>query len=96
MRIWLTAMFMLVTAFAAVVAYEIVRPILEDTLNRASQTRFEEVAEQFEDLLQRDNTPNVAQLESFTATRGLQWGIVKAKTGEKLLGDKDLDWQPVP
>ena len=31
MRIWLTAMFVMVTAFAAVVAYETVRPILEDT-----------------------------------------------------------------
>jgi signal transduction histidine kinase len=93
MRIWLTAMFVLVTAFAAVVAYELVRPILEDTLNRASQTRFEEVAEQFEDLLRRDNDPNVAQLESFAVTRGLQWGIVKAENGTKLLGDRDLqDW----
>ena len=94
MRIWLTAMFVLVTAFAAVAAYEIVRPILEDTLNRASQTRFEEVAEQFEGLLDRNNGElNVAQLESFAVTRGLQWGIVKAKTGDKLLGDRDLqEW----
>ncbi|HEY0129412.1 MAG TPA: hypothetical protein VGB40_09610, partial [Rubrobacteraceae bacterium] len=59
MRVWLTAMFVLVTAFAAVAAYEIVRPKLEDTLNRASETRFEEVAEQFEDLLRRDNEPDV-------------------------------------
>lgn len=93
MRIWLTAMFVMVTAFAAIVAYEIVRPIFEDTLNRASQARFEEVAEQFEDLLRRDNQPNVAQLESFAVTRGLQWGIVKAENGTKLLGDRDLqDW----
>ncbi len=96
MRIWLTAMFVLVTAFAAVVAYGIVRPILVDTLNRASQTRFEEFAEQFEDLLERDNDPGVAQLESFAVTRGLQWGIVKAKSGQQVLGDKDLRWHLGP
>jgi signal transduction histidine kinase len=93
MRVWLTAMFVLVTAFAAVAAYEIVRPKLEDTLNRASETRFEEVAEQFEDLLRRDNEPDVAQLKTFAVTRGLQWGIVKAESGQKLRGDRDLqDW----
>src|SRR3712207_8287351 len=47
MRVWLTALFVLVTAFAAVAAYEIVRPLLEGTLNRASQARFAEGAEQF-------------------------------------------------
>jgi signal transduction histidine kinase len=92
MRIWLTALFVLVTAFAAIVAYEIVNPILKDTLNRASEARFQQVGEQFEDLLRRDNTLSVAQLQSFATTRGLQWGIVSAKTGEKLMGDRDLDW----
>ena len=93
MRVWLTAMFVLVTAFAAVATYEIVRPKLVDTLNRASETRFEEVAEQFEDLLRRDNEPDVAQLKTFAVTRGLQWGIVKAENGQKLRGDRDLrEW----
>jgi signal transduction histidine kinase len=93
MRVWLTALFVLVTAFAAITAYEIVRPIMEDTLNRASEARFQEVAEQFEDLLRRDNNLSVQQLESFAATRGLQWGIVKAESGKKLRGDRDLaDW----
>ncbi len=93
MRVWLTAMFVLVTAFAAIAAYEIVRPKLVDTLNRASETRFEEVAEQFEDLLRRDNEPDVAQLKTFAVTRGLQWGIVKAENGQKLRGDRDLrEW----
>lgn len=93
MRIWLTAMFVLVTAFAAIVAYEIVRPILEDTVNRASEARFQEVGEQFEGLLQRNNNQiGVEHIKAFAATRGLQWGIVNAKTGEKLMGDRDLDW----
>ncbi|CAA9437826.1 hypothetical protein AVDCRST_MAG82-2612 [uncultured Rubrobacteraceae bacterium] len=37
MRIWLTALFVLVTAFAAITAYEIVHPILYETLNRSSE-----------------------------------------------------------
>ena len=90
MRVWLTALFVLVTAFAAITAYEIVRPIMEDTLNRASEARFQEVAEQFEELLRRDNNLSVQQLKSFAATRGLQWGIVKAQNGTKLRGDPDL------
>jgi signal transduction histidine kinase len=90
MRVWLTALFVLVTAFAAITAYEIVRPIMEDTLNRASEARFQEVAEQFEELLRRDDNLTVQQLQSFAATRGLQWGIVKAENGKKLRGDRDL------
>jgi hypothetical protein len=44
---------------------------MEDTLNRASEARFQEVAEQFEDLLRRDNNLSVQQLEAFAVTRGL-------------------------
>lgn len=93
MRIWLTALFVLVTAFASVVAYEIVRPILEDTLNRAGQARFEDVAEQFEAQNQASNDWTVQRIKTFAAIRGLQWGIVSANSGEKLLGDRDLrEW----
>jgi signal transduction histidine kinase len=94
MRVWLTALFVLVTAFAAVVAYEIVRPMLEDTLDRASEARFKQVGEQFEGLLQQnDGRVTVQQIQSFAATRGLQWGIVN-QDGEKLQGDQDLLWLP--
>src|SRR3712207_9416944 len=62
MRVGLTALFVLVTAFAAVAAYEIVRPILEDTLNRASQARFEEVAEQFEEQNRLNNEWSVQRI----------------------------------
>jgi signal transduction histidine kinase len=93
MRIWLTAMFVMVTAFAAIVAYETVRPILEDTLNRASQARFEEVANQFENEIEKNPTLTPQRIQSFAAIRGLQWGIVSAKDGDKLKGDRDLsDW----
>jgi hypothetical protein len=82
MRIWLTAMFVMVTAFAAIVAYETVRPILEDTLNRASQARFEEVANQFENEIEKNSTLTPQRIHSFAAIRGLQWGIVSAKNGD--------------
>jgi signal transduction histidine kinase len=91
MRIWLTAMFVMVTAFAAVVAYETVRPILEDTLDRASQARFEEVAQQFENEIEKNQNFSLQRIRTFADIRGLQWGIVSAKTGTKLRGDRDLD-----
>jgi signal transduction histidine kinase len=91
MRIWLTAMFVMVTAFAAVVAYETVRPILEDTLDRASQARFEEVAQQFENEIEKNQNFSLQRIQAFAEIRGLQWGIVSAKTGAKLRGDRDLD-----
>jgi signal transduction histidine kinase len=94
MRIWLTAMFVLVTAFAAVVAYETVRPSLEETLDRASQARFEEVAEQFENEIEKNPTLTPQRIQSFADIRGLQWGIVSAKNGEKLMGNRDLEWHP--
>ena len=93
MRVWLTALFVLVTAFAAVAAYEIVRPILEGTLRQASEARFEQVGEQFEGLLlQNGGQISVDQIQTFAATRGLQWGIVRLQGGVKLQGDDDLDW----
>ena len=91
MRIWLTAMFVMVTAFAAVVAYETVRPILEDTLDRASQARFEEVAQQFENEIEKNQNFSLQRIRTFADILGLQWGIVSAKTGTKLRGDRDLD-----
>jgi len=96
MRVWLTALFVLVTAFAAVTAYEIVRPILEQTLNRASDAAFRQVGEQFEASLRRDPTPTTPQLEAFAATRGLQWGIfrVEGKAVIRLQGDDDVE--PLP
>jgi signal transduction histidine kinase len=93
MRVWLTALFVLVTAFAAITAYEIVRPILEGTLRQASEARFEQVGEQFQELLQQnDEQVSVEQIQAFAATRGLQWGIVRSGDGVKLQGDDDLDW----
>src|SRR5215218_11443921 len=53
MRIWLTALFVLVTAFAAITAYKIVHPILYETVNRSSEASFKQVGDQFEDQVRR-------------------------------------------
>jgi len=93
-RVWLTLLFVLVTAFAAVTAYEIVRPILENTLDRASQASFRQVGEQFETRIARKPDVSEQFIRSFAASRGLQWGIVRAEDSRKLQGDEDLEWDP--
>jgi signal transduction histidine kinase len=92
MRVWLTALFVLVTALAAVTAYGIVRPILQETLDRASEAAFRQVGEQFENELRRNaNQIPMARIKAFATTRGLQWGIVRAKGGKPLDGNLE-DW----
>jgi signal transduction histidine kinase len=92
MRVWLTALFVLVTALAAVTAYGIVRPILQETLNRASEAAFRQVGEQFENELRRNaNQIPMVRIKAFATTRGLQWGIVRAKGGKPLDGTLE-DW----
>jgi signal transduction histidine kinase len=86
-KIWLTALFMLVTAFAAIAAYEIVRPILVDTLDRASNRAFEQVGEQFQQTLERrGGNVTLPEVQSFAAGRGLQWGFVRADDGTQMGG----------
>jgi len=95
-RVWLTLLFVLVTAFAAVTAYEIVRPILEGTLDRASQASFRQVGQQFEDRVARKPDVSVQFIRSFASSRGLQWGIVRVEGSgaTKLQGDQVLEWDP--
>ena len=95
MRIWLTALFVLVTAFAAVTAYKIVHPILYETLNRSSEAAFKQVGDQFEEQVQRlrerGETLNEQRISAFARSHGLQWGIVKAEDGNQTQGNLD-DW----
>ena len=93
-RVWLTVLFVIVTAIAAVTAYGIVRPILETSLSRASDATFRQVGEQFERALRRDPSPTPQQIEDFAEARNLQWGIVRVDggNGSKLQGDEDLEW----
>ncbi|MGI8650017.1 MAG: ATP-binding protein [Rubrobacter sp.] len=92
-KVWLTALFMLVTAFAGIAAYEIVRPIMEDTLDRASNRTFEQVGEQFQAQFANSDGLTIRRIQSFAASRGLQWGIVQAENGTILDGNLD-DWDP--
>ena len=91
-RVWLTALFMLVTAFAGIAAYVIVQPILYQTINRASAVGFQQVGQQFQTLLQKNGgkvTPQ--QIRSFATNTDVQWGIVRARDGKILQGNLD-DW----
>ena len=94
-RVWLTALFMLVTAFAGITAYEIVRPILINTLERSSEAYFAQVGNQYEELLQRNGGSITQQrIRAFASTQGLQWGIVRAPDQRKLQGSDNLEWNP--
>jgi signal transduction histidine kinase len=95
MRIWLTALFVLVTAFAAITAYQIVHPILVETLNRSSAAAFNQVGDQFEAQVQRLNERgeklNEQRISAFARSHGLQWGIVD-KAGNQIQGGNLDDW----
>jgi signal transduction histidine kinase len=93
-RVWLTVLFVLVTAISAVTAYGIVRPILEESLSRASDATFRQVAEQWDAQIRRDDSPTVQDMQAFAETRNLQWGIVQVEDGRRLRGDLDLEWLP--
>ncbi|MDP9424880.1 MAG: hypothetical protein M3P37_02295, partial [Actinomycetota bacterium] len=42
-QVWLTALFLFVTALACVTAYSIVTPFLDDTLQRSAEAPFRQV-----------------------------------------------------
>jgi signal transduction histidine kinase len=95
-RVWLTVLFVLVTALSAATAYGIVRPILETSLSRASDATFRQVAEQWDAQIRRDDSPTVQDMQDFAETRNLEWGIVRveaeANRGLRLQGDPDLEY----
>ena len=95
-RVWLTVLFVLVTAISAAAAYGIVRPILEDSLSRASDATFRQVAEQWDAQIRRDDSPSTQDMQDFAESRNLQWGIVRveaeANRGLRLQGDADLQY----
>src|ERR671918_449712 len=99
MRIWLTALFVLVPAFAAITAYEIVHPILYETVNRSSEAAFKQVGDQFEDqvrrLRERGEPLTEQRINAFARSHGLQWGIVRAEGGQQTQGDLE-NWSAGP
>ncbi len=92
-QVWLTALFLFVTAFAGVTAYELVRPILYETLRQAGEANFRQMEEQYETMI--SNSPQISKqrIKAFATSRGLQWGIVRASDGVMLDGNLE-DWWP--
>ncbi len=92
-QIWLTALFLFVTAFAGITAYELVRPILFETLKQAGEANFRQMEQQYETMV--SNNPRISEqrIKSFATSRGLQWGIVRASDGVMLDGNLE-DWWP--
>lgn len=87
-RVWLTVLFLVVTAFAGGLTYDIVRPILYNTLNQASEQSFEQIGEQYENLIAEENGDlSNQEIEDFATSRGLQWGLIRASDGEQIRGD---------
>src|SRR5918997_4390503 len=99
MRFCPTALFVLEPAIAAVTAYQIVHPILRETLIRSSEAAFEQVGDQFEDQVQRlkDRGEPVTKqrINSFARSHGLQWGIVRGEDGQQTQGNLD-EWSAEP
>ena len=99
-RIWLTALFVIVTALSAVAAYGIVQPILEQSLKRASDATFRQVGEQWETRLRqlerRDEEGLTPQdMEAFAEIRNLQWGIVRVGQDNEVFRVQG-DVEPLP
>ncbi|WP_273843753.1 sensor histidine kinase [Rubrobacter calidifluminis] len=91
-RAWLTALFVLVAAFAGATAYEVVKPILAETLYRASQANFQQVGEQFQREIQRNPHFDYSRLQNFAASHDVQWGIVQ--NGKQVAGNLSEGWNP--
>src|ERR671912_808770 len=84
---------------ASKTAYEIVHPILYETLNRSSEAAFKQVGDQFEDqvrrLRERGESVTEQRINAFARSHGLQWGIVRAEDGQQTQGDLE-NWSSGP
>jgi signal transduction histidine kinase len=92
-KLWLTILFLLVTAFAVGTAYSIVYPRLERTLEQSAEASFRQVGDRFQEQLQRDPRLTEQYIRVYAISRGVQWGIVRAD-GSEVKGDPpdyDLD-----
>ena len=85
-QLWLTVLFLLVTAFAGGTAYFIVTPFLGDTLERSAQASFGQVGQQFQNQLRSDRRLTEQDIRDFAAIRNVSWGIVSGEGGEVLRG----------
>ena len=92
-KLWLTILFLLVTAFAVGTAYSIVYPRLERTLEQSAEASFRQVGDRFQEQLQGDPQLTEQYIRVYAISRGVQWGIVRAD-GSEVRGDPpdyDLD-----
>ena len=90
-KLWLTILFLLVTAFAVGTAYSIVYPRLERTLEQSAEASFRQVGDRFQEQLQPDPRLTEQYIRVYAISRGVQWGIVRAD-GSDVKGDpRDYD-----
>jgi signal transduction histidine kinase len=85
-QVWLTVLFLLVTAFAGGTAYSIVYPRLAGTLQQTEEDNFEGVFDQFEDQLRSNPRLTEEYISFYAINRGLQWGVMQ-EDGQTLRGD---------
>ena len=85
-QVWLTVLFLLVTAFAGGTAYSIVYPRLAGTLQQTEEDNFEGVFDQFEDQLRSNPRLTEEYISFYAINRGLQWGVV-GEDGRTVRGD---------
>ena len=78
-QVWLTALFLFITALACVTAYSIVMPSLGDTLNKSAETPFLQMGDLFEGRLKNDPEISQGEIQAFAARWGVSWGIVRTE-----------------
>ncbi len=95
-QVWLTALFLFITALACVTAYSIVMPSLGDTLNKSAETPFRQMGDFFEGRI--ENNPEISEedIRDFATRWGVSWGIVRTTDNAIVrqsgnLGDHDHD-----
>ncbi len=86
-QVWLTLLFLFVTAFAAGTAYSIIYPRLESILEQSAEASFNMAFERLEEDIERNAQLDEKYISTYAITRGLNWGIVRLVDGEVLMGD---------
>ncbi len=86
-QVWLTLLFLFVTAFAAGTAYSIIYPRLELTLEQSAEASFNLAFENLEGYIAKNPQLDEKYISTYAITRGLNWGIVRLADGEVLMGN---------
>ncbi|MCA1737526.1 MAG: hypothetical protein LC740_01470, partial [Actinobacteria bacterium] len=85
-QVWLTVLFLLVTAFAAGTAYSIIYPRLEITLRQSAEASFKQVGTKFEQQLQTNSRLTEDYITYYALNRGVLWGVIRQDDGQVLRG----------